>query len=339
MEIDANALITPLMAAFLGLALNEAAYMAEIVRAGIVSVQPGQHQAAAALGMTRLQTMRRIVLPQAMRVIIPPTGNQTIAMLKTSSLVSVLAIPELLYSAQIIYSRTFETIPLLLVVSIWYLLATSILTVVQARIERHFSPDSHGARRAVPAAAVAEPDDPATAAGVPMSALPLVRAEQVHKRYGRNEVLKGIDLTVEAGEVLCVVGPSGSGKSTFLRCVNHLEQINEGRLWVDGGARRLPPGRRPAPRAQGARDRAPARRHRDGVPALQPVLALHGAGERDGRPDAGPPRGAGHGRARTRASCSRGSAWPTRSTATRGGSRAASSSGSRSPARSRCGRS
>ena len=97
-EVDANALITPLMAAFLGLALNEAAYMAEIVRAGIVSVQPGQHQAAAALGMTRLQTMRRIVLPQAMRVIIPPTGNQTIAMLKTSSLVSVLAIPELLYT-------------------------------------------------------------------------------------------------------------------------------------------------------------------------------------------------------------------------------------------------
>jgi polar amino acid transport system permease protein len=142
-DLDANVLITPLIAAFLGLALNEGAYMAEIVRAGIVSVQPGQHQAAASLGMTRLQTMRRIVLPQAMRVIIPPTGNQTIAMLKTSSLVSVLAIPELLYSAQIIYSRTFQTIPLLLVASIWYLIATSILTVIQTRIERYFSPDVH----------------------------------------------------------------------------------------------------------------------------------------------------------------------------------------------------
>jgi polar amino acid transport system permease protein len=143
LDVDANVLITPLAAAFLGLALNEGAYMAEIVRAGIVSVPQGQHQAAASLGMTRLQTMRRIVLPQAMRVIIPPTGNQTIAMLKTSSLVSVLAIPELLYSAQIIYSRTFQTIPLLLVASIWYLLATSLLTVVQTRIERRFSPDTY----------------------------------------------------------------------------------------------------------------------------------------------------------------------------------------------------
>jgi polar amino acid transport system permease protein len=142
-DVNANVLITPMVAAFLGLALNEGAYMAEIVRAGIVSVPQGQHQAAASLGMTRLQTMRRIVLPQAMRVIVPPTGNETIAMLKTSSLVSVLAIPELLYSAQIIYSRTFQTIPLLLVASIWYLLATSILTVVQTRIERHFAPDDY----------------------------------------------------------------------------------------------------------------------------------------------------------------------------------------------------
>ncbi|GAA3107998.1 amino acid ABC transporter permease [Kribbella aluminosa] len=137
--LNANALISPMTAAFLGLALNEAAYMAEIVRAGIVSVPAGQLQAASALGFTRMTTMRRIVLPQAMRVIIPPTGNQTISMLKTSSLVSVLAIPELLYSAQIVYARTFQTIPLLIVVSIWYLALTSFLTVAQGRIERRFS--------------------------------------------------------------------------------------------------------------------------------------------------------------------------------------------------------
>ncbi|TCC26959.1 amino acid ABC transporter permease [Kribbella speibonae] len=137
--LNANALISPMTAAFLGLALNEAAYMAEIVRAGIVSVPAGQIQAASALGFTRMTTMRRIVLPQAMRVIIPPTGNQTISMLKTSSLVSVLAIPELLYSAQIVYARTFQTIPLLIVVSIWYLALTSLLTVAQGKIERRFS--------------------------------------------------------------------------------------------------------------------------------------------------------------------------------------------------------
>ena len=95
--------------------------MAEIVRAGILSVDEGQTEAAHALGMTRLQTMRRIVLPQAMRVIIPPTGNETISMLKTSSLVSVIAYTELLYSAQLIYSVNYKQIPLLIVASIWYL--------------------------------------------------------------------------------------------------------------------------------------------------------------------------------------------------------------------------
>ena len=95
---NANTLITPFVAALLGLGLNEAAYMAEIVRAGILSVEEGQTDAAQSLGMTRLQTMRRIVLPQAMRVIIPPTGNETISMLKTSALVSVIAYRELLYS-------------------------------------------------------------------------------------------------------------------------------------------------------------------------------------------------------------------------------------------------
>ncbi|UYM07262.1 amino acid ABC transporter permease [Solicola gregarius] len=139
---DANTLITPMVAGILGLGLNEGAYMAEIVRGGIVSIDRGQYQAAESLGMTRLQTMRKIVLPQAMKVIIPPTGNQTIAMLKNVSLVSVLAIPDLLYSAQIIYARNYQTIPLLIVASIWYLICTSILTIVQSRIERRFTPDA-----------------------------------------------------------------------------------------------------------------------------------------------------------------------------------------------------
>ncbi|HEX4361373.1 MAG TPA: amino acid ABC transporter permease [Pseudonocardia sp.] len=136
---ETNSLITPFVAAVLGLALNEGAYMAEIVRAGILSVERGQTEAAQALGMSRLRTLRRIVLPQAMRVIIPPTGNQTISMLKTTSLVSVLAFPELLYSAQLIYSANFKTIPLLLTASLWYLLMNSVLTVGQYYLERRFS--------------------------------------------------------------------------------------------------------------------------------------------------------------------------------------------------------
>ncbi|GAA3664765.1 amino acid ABC transporter permease [Nocardioides ginsengisoli] len=138
-ELDANRLITPMTAAILGLGLNQAAYQSEIVRAGILAVDPGQQEASDALGLTRLQTMRRIVLPQAMRVIIPPTGNETIGMLKSTALVSVLAVPDLLYSAQVIYARNFQTIPLLIVASVWYLVVTSVLTVGQFYLERHYA--------------------------------------------------------------------------------------------------------------------------------------------------------------------------------------------------------
>jgi polar amino acid transport system permease protein len=137
-HLDANSLISPFTAGLLALGLNEGAYMAEIVRAGILSVDEGQAEAAQALGMTRLQTMKRIVLPQAMRVIVPPTGNETISMLKTTSLVSVIAVTELLYSVQLIYAQNYKTIPLLIVASIWYLAGTSILSVGQYFLERRF---------------------------------------------------------------------------------------------------------------------------------------------------------------------------------------------------------
>jgi polar amino acid transport system permease protein len=135
---NANELIRPFTAAILGLGLNEGAYMAEIVRAGIISVDEGQSDAARALGMTRLQTMRRVVLPQAMRVIIPPTGNETISMLKTTSLVSIIAVPDLLYAVTNIYSSNFKTIPLLIDASLWYLVCTSILYVGQHYLERYY---------------------------------------------------------------------------------------------------------------------------------------------------------------------------------------------------------
>ncbi|WP_343553806.1 amino acid ABC transporter permease [Pantoea sp.] len=133
-----NDLITPLAAAILGLGLNESAYMAEIIRAGISSVENGQQEAARALGMTRGQYLQRIILPQAIPFIIPPTGNQVIGMLKTTSLVSVISLSDLLYSAQAIYSRTYENIPLLIVACIWYLAATTVLSVIQARVEHHY---------------------------------------------------------------------------------------------------------------------------------------------------------------------------------------------------------
>jgi len=138
-HIDANTAITPFTAAILGLGLNEGAYMAEIVRAGMISVDEGQTDAAQSLGMTRLQTLRRIVLPQAMRVIIPPTGNETISMLKTSSLASVITVAELLFAVQQIYSANFKPIPLLITASIWYLACTSVLYVGQYYLERRYA--------------------------------------------------------------------------------------------------------------------------------------------------------------------------------------------------------
>ena len=135
---NANALVTTFVAVVLAFSLNEGAYMAEIVRAGIISVDEGQREAANALGMSRLQTMRLIVLPQAMRVIIPPTGNETISMLKNTSLAYVVAYTELLYSVVQIYDVNYQTIPLLIVASIWYLVLTSIMYVGQHFIERRY---------------------------------------------------------------------------------------------------------------------------------------------------------------------------------------------------------
>lgn len=135
---SANSIVTPLVAAFLGLGLNEAAYMAEIVRAGILSVDEGQVEAASALGMNRALMMRRIVLPQAMRVILPPTGNETISMLKNTSLCYVIPITELFEAVNLIYARTYQTIPMLIVASLWYLFMTSVLTVGQYYVERYF---------------------------------------------------------------------------------------------------------------------------------------------------------------------------------------------------------
>jgi polar amino acid transport system permease protein len=137
--VPTNTVITQFTAAILGLGLNEAAYMAEIVRAGIGSVDRGQTEAAQALGMSPATSYRRVVLPQAARVVVPPTANETISMLKLTSLVLVIGLPELTTTAQLVYGRNFQQIPLLLVASIWYLVLTTILTVIQSRLERRMS--------------------------------------------------------------------------------------------------------------------------------------------------------------------------------------------------------
>ena len=139
MTFETRDLIPPIAAALLGLGLNEAAYMSEIIRAGILSVDEGQTEAASALGLSRMQTLRRIVLPQAMRVVVPPTGNETISMLKTTSLVAYVPYVELFFQTSAIGSRTFQPFPMLLTASIWYLSMTSVLMIGQYYIERYYA--------------------------------------------------------------------------------------------------------------------------------------------------------------------------------------------------------
>lgn len=137
-SLDMNKVISTFGAAILALGLNEGAYMAEIVRAGILSVSKGQTDAALATGLTRGQAMRYVVIPQALRVIVPPTGNQAIGMLKTTSLASVIAAQDLLTVTENIYAKTFLVIELLIVASLWYLVGTSVASIGQYFIEKKF---------------------------------------------------------------------------------------------------------------------------------------------------------------------------------------------------------
>lgn len=139
-------LLGPVAVAIIGLTLHEAAYAAEVVRGGILSVDKGQLEAAQSLGLGAWRRLRRIVLPQAMRAIVPPAGNMLIGTLKGTSIVSVIAVQDLLYSVQLVYHRTYQVIPLLLVATLWYIVVTSALGVGQYFVERHYARGTAGAR-------------------------------------------------------------------------------------------------------------------------------------------------------------------------------------------------
>lgn len=247
-------LMTPFLAAVLGLTLNLGAFSAEVIRGGILSVDQGQHEAAAALGLPKSHQARRIVLPQAMRSIVPTAFNEIIGLAKGTSVVYVLALPELFYTIQIIYRRNLEVIPLLMVATVWYLIILSVLSVIQYHIERHYA---RGALRTLPpnafrvafarlglvsleprAAPVAPVvTDQAVKAPTGFTGLPqggTVDIRGVGKSYGPLRVLSEIDLSIPAGSVTAIIGPSGSGKSTLLRTINHLERVDEGTIAIDG---------------------------------------------------------------------------------------------------------
>ncbi|MDN7947826.1 amino acid ABC transporter permease/ATP-binding protein [Burkholderia multivorans] len=242
-------LISPFAAAVLGLTLNHAAFSAEVIRGGILSVDQGQLEAAAALGLPHGRQTARIVLPQAMRAILPTAFNDLIVLAKGTSMVYVLAMPELFYTVQVIYRRNLEVIPLLMVATVWYLIILTVLSAIQVQVERHYA---RGALRNPPPSAltfvlaragalwrrvVARRGMPAAGASddavVPQPGGE-VTVHRVSKRFGAQRVLDDVSFVAPRGSVTVIVGPSGSGKSTLLRTINHLERVDDGIIDIDG---------------------------------------------------------------------------------------------------------
>ncbi|MFM0159984.1 amino acid ABC transporter permease/ATP-binding protein [Paraburkholderia sediminicola] len=254
-------LISPFFAAVLGLTLNHAAFAAEAIRGGILSVDHGQREAAAALGLPGARQVRRIVLPQAMRAIVPTAFNDVIGLAKGTSVVYILAMPDLFYTVQIIYHRNLEVIPLLMVATIWYLVILTVLSAIQVHIERYYARGTtraqvehsplaalfgrwRSARAARGESAVQPQRQDRVAVEAEAKAGTTGWAQQrvggkvgihnVSKSFGPLKVLDNVSLSFPSGSVTVILGQSGSGKSTLLRSINHLERVDDGFIDIDG---------------------------------------------------------------------------------------------------------
>ena len=252
--------------AVIGFALNEAAFSAEIIRGGILSVNRNQGIAAAAFGMGPLLTMRRIILPQAMRAILPGMANNSISVLKGTSIASVIFVNELTFRSQQVVGQNFKFFTVFAAAGVIYLALTSAIAAIQWFLERTFNVelerpapgtsalDRLFGRRPVsvdplPPAPAPSPNQIGSAPsgrdewlggisdalsdGTPEGGV-YVACAGIWKAYAGREVLRGINLTVNRGEVVAIMGPSGSGKSTLLRLINHLEQLDKGEILVSG---------------------------------------------------------------------------------------------------------
>jgi polar amino acid transport system permease protein len=256
--------------AIIGFSLNEAAFCAEIIRGGVLSVNSSQAVAAAALGMPTALTFRRIILPQAMRAILPGIANLAISMIKSTSIASVIMVNELTFRAEQIVGQNFKFFTVFTAAALIYLAMTSCVALTQIAAERRFDflrersdglfaslaaaiglcrrlgtplkPERPGRQHEKLPALIEDLCHDVTDTGV----RPVVVCRNVQKAYGDQQVLQSIDMTVSSGEVVVIMGPSGSGKSTLLRMINHLEPLDWGEITVEGrhvGYQRMPGGR------------------------------------------------------------------------------------------------
>ena len=248
-------------AGVIGLSLNYGAYLSEVYRSGILAIPAGQREAAASLGMSHVLIMRRVILPQAIRIIIPPVGNYFISLFKDSALASVITIREVMRTGNLLAASTFKHFQIYTMVALIYLAISYPASLGVTWLERRLSLSTErepgpgwrrwmfglaAARRSEPPPKVDEPRPPVApvrdtqiplAPRPPRPAAPggpLIALTDVNKSFGALRVLKHINLEIQPGEVVVILGPSGSGKSTLLRCINHLETINSGMIAVHG---------------------------------------------------------------------------------------------------------
>ena len=214
---DINRVWPLFLAGLVTISLNSTAYLAEVLRGGILAVDAGQMEAARSLGMTHWQAMRKVVFPQAIKNSLPAIGNEFIINIKDSSVLCVVGVSDLMFMTRSVAGIYYKGTECYLIAAIVYLFLTYLSSLLLKAITGKMT----------------APDNTKRHQGA-MTNDPIIKIEQLEKSFGDLHVLKGIDLEVNRGEVVCIIGASGSGKSTLLRCINLLEEADSGHIWFDG---------------------------------------------------------------------------------------------------------